>query len=103
MSKRLFIRSLLKTGPGGSTSQARVRTSVIVEAHEGSERRGPASGCPIGKAVRPVAQQRLNQALRFPVGLRPIGTGEAMPDSPRPRDGGKDERAIGHRVIRQQP
>ena len=104
MSKRLFILgSLLETHPWGAPTQARMWTPVVVEAQIGAEGRCPSRRTAIGHAIGPLAQQRLNEALGFPVGLRPIRSREAVPHRPALTHRRDDTGAIRHRVVGEQP
>src|SRR5688572_29327874 len=103
MSKRLFILgSLLETHPRRASAEARMGTPVIVEPQIRLERGRPAGGAPIGGAVRPLAQQRLNKALGLAVGLRPVGTREALPNGPAATHGREDTGFVREGVVGEQ-
>src|ERR1035437_5117236 len=53
-------------------------------------------------AVRPLPEQRLNESLGLTVGLRPIGTSEAMADRPRAAGPRKQARSVRAAVVREQ-
>lgn len=55
--------------------------------------------CGVGEAVGPFAQERLDQRLRFPVRLRPIGTGEAAADAVAGADEPPGAGAVGAGVV----
>src|SRR5258705_881406 len=104
MSKRLFmLRSLLETHPRRASTEARVRTPVIVETEIRTECRGASGRGAIGHTVRPLSQERLDEAFRFAVGLRPVWAREAVADGPAATDGRQDACAIDHAVVGEQP
>src|SRR6187401_2539327 len=102
MSKRLFIlSSLLETHPRRATTEARMRTTVVVKAEIGAERGRAPRRAPIRYAIRPLAQERLDEAFGFAVRLGPVGPRETMPQQPaltnrRKRAGTIDHRVVGH-------
>ncbi len=61
----------------------------VIEAEIGSERGRPLGRAAIGHAVRPLAQQRLNDALRLSIGLRPVRARKAVTDEPAATHRGK--------------
>src|SRR6476469_7746492 len=104
MSKRLFIlSSLLETHPRRATTEARMRTPVVIKAKIRAEGGRAPRRAPIRHAIRPFAQQGLDEALRFAVGLRSIGTRETMAHAPASTHGRKRVRAIDHRIVGEQP
>ena len=104
MSKRLFILgSLLETHPGRAPTEARMWTPVVIEPQVRTEGGGAACGAAIGQAIGPLAQQRLNEALGFAIGLGPIGTGEALAHVPALTQRGEDTRAVDLGVVGEQP
>ena len=78
-------------------------TLVVVEPEIGRERGGPTRRAAIRAAVGPLAEQRLDEALGFAVGLRAIWPREALAHRPPVTDRREDARAIGHGVIREEP
>src|SRR5512145_2081926 len=103
MSKRLFIlSSLLETHPRRATTETRVWTLVVVEAEIGRQGGGAPSRAAIRHALRPLAQQRLNEPLGFAVGLGAVWTRETMTHHPPLTDRGEHAGVIGHRVIGEQ-
>ena len=78
-------------------------TPVVVEAEIRAERGRPPRRAAIGRAVRPLAQQRLDEALGFAVGLGTVGPGEAVAHATARQTAANAPGAIGHRVVGQQP
>src|SRR6266699_4065841 len=103
MSKRLFILgSLLETHPRRAPTEARMWTLMVVEVQIGAERRGATSRGPIWRAIRPLAEQGLNEALGFAIGLRPVRPREAVTHGPPATHRAKGVRAIRHRIVGEQ-
>src|SRR5258705_3358875 len=104
MSKRLFILgSLLETHPGRAPAEARVWTLMVVNAEIRTERGRAPRRAAIRHAVRPLAEQRLDEALGFAVGLRSIGARETVAHRPALTDRSEDAGTIDHRVVGEQP
>jgi hypothetical protein len=80
-----------------------MRTLAVIEAHVRPECGGSVGGARVWCAVRPLAQQGLNEALRLAVRLRMVGPGEAMSNGPRPTRLGEDARTLGKAVVGKQP
>src|SRR4051795_6925863 len=79
-----------------------MRTLVVVKAEKRTECGRATSRAAIGKTVRPVSQERLDETFRFAVGLWAIRPREAMPDCRVPTDGRKDPGSVRAPVIGQQ-
>ena len=103
MSKRLFIaKQPLGNASRASVGPARVWTTVVVEPEIRTDIGGPPRGAPIGPAIGPFAQQRLNEALGFSIRLGAIRPREALTDRPASTDRGEDTGPIGHCVVREE-
>jgi len=103
MSKRLFILgSLLETHPRRASSQARVRTPVVVKAEIRRQGGGALGRRAVGPPIRPFAQQRLDEPLGLAVRSRGVGSGEAVPDLPRATHTSETTGAIAVAVVGEQ-
>ena len=98
---RCVLSDPREAGSRWTISQTGVRALGVVEAHPRLQRTGAVSGTRIRGGIRPVAGERLNEALGLAVGLRPIRAGAEMPQVRVPGDGLKGVREVGLVVIRQ--
>jgi len=89
----------MKTHPRGATPKARVWTVAVIEAEVRAQCGGPLGRADVRRPIRPLAQQRLNQALGLAVRLRMVRPSESVTNRPGATGGGKDARAIGEAVI----
>ena len=78
-------------------------TPMVVEAEIGREGSRSSHRTPIGPAIRPFTQQRLDEALSLPIrlGMTRSTADEADPDAGR--DLGEDVRPVGAAIVGQDP
>lgn len=76
---------------------------LIVEAQPGRQCGAALFGRRVGHCISPFALQGLNEALRFAVGLRAIGSGAFGGNAEPPTGFAERSRAIGAAVVGEHP
>src|SRR4029434_8513187 len=81
VKRQQVISVTTKSGHGCESSDALVWAMPVVVMGPALEHGGTLGGATIGNAIGPFPECRLNEAFGFAIGLRPIGTGEAVLDA----------------------